>query len=283
MGAEVSDDAMSDEVARPAGRRHAARPDGRERLLSTAEGLFAVQGFATSLREVAELAGHRNVSAIAYHFGSRAGLIEAICERHESRIAEHRRLLVGRLPAPAQRTTAQLVEAYIEPIAVEMTRSQPSYWARFSERLLLDQGLRHSLEREPSPGASDSFDSEVLSTSPEADGGRPQNTRMVGSVTYQLLQMMEDHISYLPVDESTVRVGLATRFMVSGLARWEHDRELTKDYTPTLPIVSSFFANLASAILDAPTALPPHGQEEVADYYRRAGLDYRRQPLDLST
>ncbi len=57
--------------------------DGRERLLDTAERLFAERGIrGVSLREITEAAGQRNASVVQYHFGSRAGLVAAVVERH---------------------------------------------------------------------------------------------------------------------------------------------------------------------------------------------------------
>lgn len=53
----------------------------RRRLIDVAERLFAEQGIhATSLREIAAAADQRNTSAVAYHFGTKRGLIDAIYE-----------------------------------------------------------------------------------------------------------------------------------------------------------------------------------------------------------
>ena len=52
---------------------------GAMALLMAAERLFAAQGLeAVSTRMIAKEAGHKNHSALQYHFGSRDGLIEAI-------------------------------------------------------------------------------------------------------------------------------------------------------------------------------------------------------------
>ena len=72
----------------------------RNRLLREAERLFATRGiYRTTTREILDAAEQRNVSALSYHFGSRAGLVDAVCERHEIPIAQHRQhLIVGKLP-----------------------------------------------------------------------------------------------------------------------------------------------------------------------------------------
>ncbi|QAY71399.1 TetR/AcrR family transcriptional regulator [Xylanimonas protaetiae] len=55
----------------------------RSALLDAAERLFAEEGISgVSDRRIAADAGHRNHSAVAYHFGGRAGLLEALVERH---------------------------------------------------------------------------------------------------------------------------------------------------------------------------------------------------------
>jgi len=64
--------------------REVRRADGertRQRLLEVALPLFAERGFAgTSVRQIAMAAG-ANVAAIAYHFGDKQGLYEAVVVR----------------------------------------------------------------------------------------------------------------------------------------------------------------------------------------------------------
>ena len=101
-------------------------------------------------RDIVATAEQHNQSAITYHFASRAGLIDAVRERHETPIAQHRQHLIARLPGAADRTTRQLVEAQIQPLAAEMLRCAPSYWARLTELLLVDEPLRFGRGAEPS-------------------------------------------------------------------------------------------------------------------------------------
>lgn len=59
------------------------RTDGRSELLDAAERLFAQEGIATvSDRRIAEVAGNTNHSAVYYYFDGRAGLLQALVERH---------------------------------------------------------------------------------------------------------------------------------------------------------------------------------------------------------
>jgi AcrR family transcriptional regulator len=108
---------------------------GRLRLLAAAEELLATRGLEVPNREIVAAAGQHNRSAITYHFGSRVALIDAVCEQHEVPVAQHRQQLIARLPGPAERTTRQLVEAQVQPLAAEMLRCSPSHWARLSEIL----------------------------------------------------------------------------------------------------------------------------------------------------
>jgi AcrR family transcriptional regulator len=69
----------------------------RERLLDAAQHLFARSGVdAVPIREINELAGQRNPSALHYHFGSRQGLLVAIVERHQPGIDADRAVLLAR-------------------------------------------------------------------------------------------------------------------------------------------------------------------------------------------
>jgi AcrR family transcriptional regulator len=59
----------------------------RELLLRAGERLFAREGIhRVRLREINDLAGQRNPSAVHYHFGTREGLVEAILTSHQASI-----------------------------------------------------------------------------------------------------------------------------------------------------------------------------------------------------
>jgi AcrR family transcriptional regulator len=56
--------------------------DTKQKILDSAQHLFASQGFqATSLRSITKRAGV-NIAAINYHFGSKEALLNAVIERH---------------------------------------------------------------------------------------------------------------------------------------------------------------------------------------------------------
>ena len=69
--------------------------DTRDRLVDAGRTLFSRQGvYSTPLKAVVEAAGQRNPSALHYHFGSRAGLLNAILDSHNSRIEVERRAML---------------------------------------------------------------------------------------------------------------------------------------------------------------------------------------------
>jgi AcrR family transcriptional regulator len=200
-------------ASRRAGPRRPA--EGRLRLLAAAEQLFATRGLGVPNREIVVAAGLHNQSAVTYHFGSRAGLVAAVRKRHETPIAEHRRHLISRLPRPADRTTRQLVDAHVQPLAAEMLRCAPSYWARLSEILLLEE------------------------------------------IPPELVELMVAHLSPLPDLEAAGRVALTIRFLNSGLARWEGESQAGIDSVAPLASFTLILADLAVAMLDTPSSVPP--------------------------
>ena len=91
----------------------------RAQLLRQAERLFARRGlWQVTVREITEAAGQRNVSALHYHFGSRAGVCQAILESHGAPIdAERGELLAGLGPDPSAR---DLVVALLVPYSAAL-------------------------------------------------------------------------------------------------------------------------------------------------------------------
>jgi AcrR family transcriptional regulator len=97
-----------------------ARPDDeertRDRILRTAERLFAEKGFnEVSVRDIAA-AAQVNFALIGYHFGSKEGLLSDVYRRHcEPMIEERLRGLEAATRLPPGRRLAALIEAFIRP------------------------------------------------------------------------------------------------------------------------------------------------------------------------
>ena len=115
-----------------------APASSRDRMIRAAERLFAERGIAgVSLREIAVTAGQRNNSAVAYQFGSRQGLLEAVFEYRMTRIDERRRaMLVAAGANPDLRT---LVEAFVYPLAESLGYEDGvSWYARFLRQVVFE-------------------------------------------------------------------------------------------------------------------------------------------------
>lgn len=123
-----------------------AETDARTRLYEAALQLMGRGGIAaTSTREILAAAGIRNPSAISYHFGSKAGLVEELAREMMSG-----QPLLGRQVALARAGTPVEVEAWaavVVDIAVELASSERGcllarLWGEFDGYLRPD-----SLER----------------------------------------------------------------------------------------------------------------------------------------
>lgn len=105
----------------------------KHELMVAAEQAYAEHGAGVSLRDIAQAAGHRNNSAVNYHFGSRQGLEEAIvltrAEGMETYRAEH----FGDLAADAEAPLRDLARAFVEPILVVPGLQGSTHYARFVE------------------------------------------------------------------------------------------------------------------------------------------------------
>src|SRR5207248_4822438 len=108
--------------------------DGRDAIIRAAERLFGERGInAVSMREIAVAAGHRNNSAVGYHFGSREGLVEAIFRYRMGRIDERRRAILVMLDGSGRGDDLRsLVEATVFPLSEPLRHDDGTSWsARF--------------------------------------------------------------------------------------------------------------------------------------------------------
>ncbi|MYZ46751.1 TetR family transcriptional regulator, partial [Propylenella binzhouense] len=121
---------MNNQAERQGGRRHA---NVREALLEAAEALFAENGFSSvSVRDIAR-AADAHLGSVAYHFGTKAGLLREIYRRHCGPMNARRLELLGearRIHDPVERVQA-IVRAYVVP-AFSSLRDQAGGGARFT-------------------------------------------------------------------------------------------------------------------------------------------------------
>ncbi|MFN2539547.1 MAG: TetR/AcrR family transcriptional regulator [Mycobacteriales bacterium] len=101
-------------------------------LLLTAERLFAENGLAgVSLRQIATEAGSSNNSAVAYHFGSKERLVEAIFGYRLPQLLQRRELLKARVHPGDLRGR---LEAHLLPV-LELAESHEGSYLSFLEQL----------------------------------------------------------------------------------------------------------------------------------------------------
>ena len=122
------------------------RADTKERLLCAGERLFAEQGIhRVRVRDLNELAGQRNSSALHYHFGSRMGLVEAILTRHEAVVDARLSQRLDELEAqPEPASIRSLVDAIVRPLSDELEDQSGRDFLRIVPQVLptLSRNLR---------------------------------------------------------------------------------------------------------------------------------------------
>jgi AcrR family transcriptional regulator len=93
----------------------------RDRILRTAERLFAERGFnGVSVRELAA-AAQVNVASIGYHFDSKEGLLSEVYRRHcEPMIEERLRGLAASSRLRGKAKVAAIIEAFIRPALAQV-------------------------------------------------------------------------------------------------------------------------------------------------------------------
>lgn len=103
---------------RPRTARDTNRANLRDRLLNSAEELFAVRGyFGVSVRDITDHASSR-LAAVSEQFGGKEGLFGAVLLRRIQPLNDDRRALLAALPArgPRARRLRTLIDAFAEPM-----------------------------------------------------------------------------------------------------------------------------------------------------------------------
>ncbi len=178
-----------------------------ERLLATAEQLYALEGFdAVSMRQVAKASGQKNTSALAYHFGTQEGLIEAILDYRMMPINARRQLLLDEVLRKGQEAEPWvLVEVLVRPLSEALKKGPESSY----DVSLLNQlyNRDHSLK--------------VLQNNPK---------RVEAIET--TLSYLSATLSHLPIPQLTQRLSLMGRQISHAIQDWAfHLRTGTPGYS----------------------------------------------------
>ncbi|MEU6549014.1 TetR family transcriptional regulator [Streptomyces sp. NPDC046915] len=122
--------------------------------MAAAERLFAERGLlAVSNRQIGEAAGQGNVSAVAYHFGSKTGLVRAVMRRHSEAVDRIRLRMLDEIGGSDD--VRDWVACLVRPVPEHLASlGVPSWHARFAAQVMTDPVLRaiitdEALVREP--------------------------------------------------------------------------------------------------------------------------------------
>lgn len=188
-------------------RSNAAGERARTRLLDAAERLIATRGASVPLRQIILAAGQRNNSAVAYHFGSRAALVEAVWDRRTDVVNRERAAMMEELHNHGRTDDIpSLMRAHVLPMAHEIGANLPSYWARFNEVALAGMPLVFL----------DNFD---------ADLARYVDREVSMRTLSYLFHLMRKSIGGGVEPAAGLHVALMVRSVVGALASWERDQE----------------------------------------------------------
>jgi len=163
----------------------------REMLVRAAVQLFAEQGIdAVSLAQINRAAGQRNATAAHYHFGGKAGLVQAIFDKHRSRVDVLRETMLADLPEQA--SLKQVLAVLIVPLAEQVRDADGGiHYLRFLAQIM-NRG-------EADGGAVDQHDSPAL---------QEQSRR------FQIA------LRDVPVELAGMRMGFVVTMIFNSLARY---------------------------------------------------------------
>ncbi|MEU8891827.1 TetR family transcriptional regulator [Streptomyces sp. NPDC048442] len=120
-------------------------PETRDKLIRAAEEVFAAQGVdGAQLRDVVRLAGQSNPSAVQYHFGSRAGLLDAVMAGRQERTEQ----VLAPLLTACGVSVRELITALVAAEATELATDRGRRCLRVSAQLSHESGVR---SRTPHP------------------------------------------------------------------------------------------------------------------------------------
>jgi len=111
---------------------------GKQALLEAAAVLMDERGvYDVTLQDIGQASGHRNRSAVQYHFGSRAAVIRAVISRTMDPIDAERNMLLDHLESTgATLTTRSVLEVVVRPLARQLRTPEGRRYFRIGAQLI---------------------------------------------------------------------------------------------------------------------------------------------------
>ncbi len=197
-------------------------------MIDAAERLIAEKGLgALSLREVATEAGQRNHSAVQYHFGSRAGLVEAVFDARMTPIDARRSEMLEAIEARGGTDDLwSLSDVFVRPLGEAVLGERPGWYGRF----LL----------------------EVYRSEPELLSSERSAMRTLNRVAALMVAAMDD----VPAAIRTERIRMAVRAATSMFAEVETELAAAGAEPPPVHRPELFIAHVVD-LVHAMVAAPP--------------------------
>ena len=213
----------------------------REQLLAAGERLIAVHGLGVSARRIAEEAGAANHSAVAYHFGTKLGLVLEIIRTRRVDIDEIG-LAMAEKAAGSPDPRAHLACVLLPTLVHRDRLGPPTYYARFVSQVLAD----HTLEEQVLPELA----------GPHTGPAIRAVARMAADVPLEIMRMRWQLVR-----------PLLFRISAGFELRLSEDRD-TRD---TWENLGRFVLDAIGGLLLAPNTLPPE-VIRVPDHLRTADI-----------
>lgn len=195
----------------------------RQALIAAAERLMAEHGIdGVDLKDIQAAAGQRNRSAIAYHFGDRAGLVRAIGITHRKAINRERNHQLDLLEQAGEDSLRSFTGALVRPLAESLRdASGRSYIIILAEGAtrLGTSGLYQAKGEH-----TDSVIRWIRHVEPHLTGSRAHRRLLIGQAILVVPVLMADIARGIDRDDLTVRQGLrrvssVIDFVVHALSR----------------------------------------------------------------
>jgi AcrR family transcriptional regulator len=167
-------------------------PTVAQRLMLTAERLYGQHGVdGVSLRQIVAAAGQSNNNAVPLHFGSKAGLIQAVSEMRLPPIEAERRILLAAAHRDSDRRIERMLGVLLMPLVTAMNEQDLEHYARFTLAV-----MRVEPEEHPFVKSAD-----------------------ISPASMEIHAQLEDALPHLPPDVFRRRLALACSLFLSGAAQ----------------------------------------------------------------